>query len=118
MRLGRGVWQCITGGEVLVDLLTDCLELALFELGDADAAPAFGGADQCRIDQLQDGALAEGMRDHFGAPPAPRQTAAPTGWWCESPGGGRAGNAVARCRPRNHPRGRPPRSADRARRSS
>src|SRR6516165_2212659 len=59
MRLGRGVWQCITGGEVLVDLLTDCLELALFELGDADAAPAFGGADQCRIDQLQDGALAE-----------------------------------------------------------
>src|SRR6516162_8664372 len=69
MRLGRGVWQCITGGEVLVDLLTDCLELALFELGDADAAPAFGGADQCRIDQLQDGALAEGMRDHLGAPP-------------------------------------------------
>jgi NAD(P)-dependent dehydrogenase (short-subunit alcohol dehydrogenase family) len=40
------------------------------------------------------------------------------GWWCGSPGGGRAGSADARCRPRNHPRGRPPRSADHDHKSS
>jgi len=53
---------------VLVDLFTDCPDLVLFELADADAASAFGGADQRRIYQLQDGALAESMRDDLGAP--------------------------------------------------
>ena len=54
--------------EVIVDLVADCLELTLFELGDADTAPAFGGANERGVDELQDGALAKGMRDYFGAP--------------------------------------------------
>jgi hypothetical protein len=52
MRLGCSGRRCISGGEVIVDLVMDCLELTLFELGDAEAAPAFGGRDQRRTDQL------------------------------------------------------------------
>ena len=69
MRLGRSDRRCIAGGEVFVDLLADCFDLTLSELADADAAPAFGSTDQCRIHQLQDGAFTKGMRDHLGAPP-------------------------------------------------
>ena len=69
MRLGRSGRRGIAGGKVFVDFLLDCPELTLLELGDAQAAPAFGGTDQRRINQLQDGALAESMGDHFGAPP-------------------------------------------------
>src|SRR5438132_1196586 len=69
MRLGRSGRRCIARGEVLVDLLPDCPELTLLELADAETAPAFGGADQRCIHQLQDGALAKSMRDHLGAPP-------------------------------------------------
>ena len=58
----------IAGSKISVDLIADCLQLTLLELGDADAAPAFGGADECGVDKLQDGALAKGMRDDFGAP--------------------------------------------------
>jgi hypothetical protein len=42
--------------EVIIDLVADCLELTLFELGDADPAPAFGGANE--RDELQDGVRA------------------------------------------------------------
>jgi len=59
----------IACGKVFVDLLSDRLELPLFELGEADATPAFGGTDQRRVHRLQEGALAEGMGDHLGAPP-------------------------------------------------
>src|SRR6185437_14025457 len=69
MRLGRSCRRRIASGEVFVELLSDCPELTLFELADADAAPALGGADQRCVDQLQDGALAEGMGDHLGAAP-------------------------------------------------
>ena len=48
--------------------LSHYLQLALLELGNADAAPAFGGANERGIDPLQDSALAKGMRDHLGAP--------------------------------------------------
>jgi hypothetical protein len=57
VRLGRNGRRCIAGG------FANCPELTLLEFTDADAAPAFGGADQRRIHQLQDGALARGMRD-------------------------------------------------------
>src|SRR6516165_1173946 len=69
MRLGRSDRRCIAGGEVFVDLVTDCLELTLLELADPDAAPAFGSADQRCVHQLEDGALTESMRDHLSAPP-------------------------------------------------
>src|SRR5436190_6100096 len=69
MGLGRSGRRRSVRGEVFVDLLSDCSELMLLEFGDADAAPAVGGADQRGIHQLQDGALAKGMRDDFGAPP-------------------------------------------------
>src|SRR5436305_9904322 len=69
MRLGRSGRRRIACGEVFVDVLADRPELTVLELADAEAAPAFGGADQRRIHQLQDGAFAEGMGDDFGAPP-------------------------------------------------
>src|SRR5436190_8609967 len=68
MRLGRSGCQRISCGKVVVDLLSDRLELTLLEFTDADAAPAFGATDQRRIHQLQDGALAKSMWDDFGAP--------------------------------------------------
>src|SRR6516164_7897151 len=68
MRLGCSGRQCITVSKVFVDLVSDCSQLTPFELADADAAPAFGGADQRRVHQLQDGAFAKGMRENFGAP--------------------------------------------------
>src|SRR5207302_9679460 len=60
MRLGRSGRRRIACGEVFVDVLADRPELTVLELADAEAAPAFGGADQRRIHQLQDGAFAEG----------------------------------------------------------
>src|SRR5258707_15126990 len=69
MRLGRSGCRRIACGKVFVDVLSDRLELTLFELGEADAAPAFGGADQPRVHQLQDRALAKSMGDHLGPPP-------------------------------------------------
>ena len=68
MRLGCSGRQCITISKVFVDLVSDCSELTPFELADANAAPAFGGANERGVNELQDGALAKGMRDHFGAP--------------------------------------------------
>src|SRR5438045_2414632 len=68
MRLGRGGCRRIARGKIFVGLLSDCPELTLLELGDPDAAPTFGGADERGIHQLQDRTLAEGMRDDFGAP--------------------------------------------------
>ena len=53
---------------MLVDLVADCFQLTPLELGDPDPAPAFSGANERGIDELQDGALAKGMRDYFGAP--------------------------------------------------
>src|SRR6516225_7369893 len=69
MRLGCRDRRCIAGGEVCIELGMDCPQLTLFELGNADATPVFGGADQRRVHQFQDGALAESMRDDLGAPP-------------------------------------------------
>jgi hypothetical protein len=65
--VGASYWS-IAGSELPIDLVADCLELALLELGDADAAPALGGTNERGIHQLQDGTLAKGMRDHLGAP--------------------------------------------------
>ena len=53
----------IVGGNVFVDFLADCPELTLLELADLDATLAFGGANECGVNQLQDGACAQGMRD-------------------------------------------------------
>jgi hypothetical protein len=39
-------------GEVGLDLVADCLQLTLLELGHADAAPALSGANERGIDQL------------------------------------------------------------------
>jgi hypothetical protein len=57
----------LRAAESLSELLPGCSKLTLLELADADAEPAFGGANQCRIDQLQDGPLTEGVRDDLGA---------------------------------------------------
>src|SRR6516164_4164226 len=59
----------IAGSKILVDLVSDCLQLTLLELADLDPAPALGRTDECGIHQLQNGPLAKGMRDHLGAPP-------------------------------------------------
>src|SRR5207248_1115125 len=67
MRLGRSGCRRIARGEVFVDLLSDCPELTLLELGDPDPAPAFGGANERGIHQLQYSTLAKGVRDDFGA---------------------------------------------------
>src|SRR3954453_3371258 len=68
MRLGRGGCLGIARREISVDLLLDCPELTLLKLGEPDPAPAFGGANERGIHQLQDRTLAKGMRDDFGAP--------------------------------------------------
>jgi hypothetical protein len=65
--LGRSGCRRIARGEIFIDLLLDCPELTLLELGDPDPAPAFGGANERGIHQLQDRTLAKGMRDDFGA---------------------------------------------------
>ena len=57
----------IARGEIVVDFVAYCRQLAALELGNADAAPSFGGANERGVDQLQDSALAKGMRDHLGA---------------------------------------------------
>jgi hypothetical protein len=59
--IGRSGRRCIARGEVFVDLVKECHELALFELNGADAASAFGCADQRRVHQLEDGVLAESV---------------------------------------------------------
>ena len=45
-------WWGIAGSKIFVDLATDCRQLTLLEFGDADAAPAFGSADERGIDKL------------------------------------------------------------------
>ena len=50
--------------EVAIELLLDRLQLSSFELCHPETAPALGGADQRRVHQLQDGALAEARRSH------------------------------------------------------
>jgi len=42
--------------------------LTLLALGDADAAPAADGANDCGVDGFQDGALAKSMRGYLGPP--------------------------------------------------
>src|SRR5882757_637662 len=57
MRLGRsGRWR-IARGKIFVDLLSDCPELTLLELGDPDPAPTFGAANERGIHQLQNSRL-------------------------------------------------------------
>jgi hypothetical protein len=56
----------MAGSKIFVDLVTDCLQLTLLELANADATPTFDGADERGVDELQDGASAKGMRDDFG----------------------------------------------------
>jgi len=45
----------MAGSKIFVDLVTDCLQLTLLELANADATPTFGGADERGVDELQDG---------------------------------------------------------------
>src|SRR5262249_60779801 len=52
-----------------IELVTNSNQLAAFEFGHAQAAPAFGRADQCGIHELEHRAHAERMRDHLGASP-------------------------------------------------
>ena len=59
----------MAGSKIFVDLVTDCLQLTLLELANADATPTFGGADERGVDELQDGGSAKGMRGMtLGAP--------------------------------------------------
>jgi hypothetical protein len=51
-----------------IEFVADRRQLTLVELGYPEPTPALGGTDQCRIHQLEHGALAEGMRDHLGPP--------------------------------------------------
>jgi hypothetical protein len=55
-----GYWR-IASGELVVEFVADRFQLTLLELGNSNPAPTLGGADQCRIDELQDGTLAEGV---------------------------------------------------------
>ena len=63
MRLGCSGSGALWVAKFCVDFLADCPELTLLELADLDATPAFGGANECGVNQLQDGACAQGMRD-------------------------------------------------------
>ena len=47
----------------LIEFFSDCSDLPMFELGDLDRAPSLGGSDQRTEHQLQDGSLAERIRD-------------------------------------------------------
>jgi len=49
-----------------IELVTNSDQLAAFEFGHAQAAPAFGRADQCDIHELEHSALAKRMRNHLG----------------------------------------------------
>lgn len=54
------------GGLILgVEFLSDGLDLAALELGEADPAPALGGASQGAEHELEHRAFAEGVRDGF-----------------------------------------------------
>src|SRR5437762_7493489 len=118
MRLGRGRCRRIARGEIFVDLLSDCPELTLLELGDPDPAPTFGGANERGIINFRTarspkacGMTPAFARAGFWCAGAPHRTAVPADWWCGSPGAGRAGNAVARCTPRSRRRDKPPPTA-------
>ena len=52
-----------------IELVADGSQLATFEFGHAQAAPALGPSDERGIHQLEHGTLVQGMRDDFGAPP-------------------------------------------------
>jgi hypothetical protein len=52
-----------------IEFVANSGQLPSFEFAHAQAASAFGRADQCGIHQLEHGALAEGMRNHFGTSP-------------------------------------------------
>jgi hypothetical protein len=58
-----------TGGEVAVELVTHGFELPQLEFAHPEPAPAFSGADHRGIHELEEGTLAEGVRNDFG--PAP-----------------------------------------------
>src|SRR5262249_44268454 len=66
-----GCWahsRCCSLGKQAVELFADSPQLPQLELGDSQAALAVGSADGSAVHKLQDSALAEGVRDHLGAP--------------------------------------------------
>jgi hypothetical protein len=50
-----------------IEFLTDRAQLTLLELTDDKATPPIGRPDDGRVQELQHGALAEGVRDDLGA---------------------------------------------------
>jgi hypothetical protein len=80
--------------KIPVDLRSDCLQLPLFKPSYADAAPALGGANERDIDELQDGPLAKGMRNDFGALTGFAEQSLEQVGGADGPG---AGSADARC---------------------
>jgi hypothetical protein len=76
LRCGGGGYRGRDAGcEIVCELVAKNLELAEFELAHLEAAPVFGGTYQRRIHQLEDGTLAECVRDDFDAPtPLPEQS--------------------------------------------
>src|SRR6516225_10286747 len=72
----------IAGSKILVDLVSDCLQLTLLELADLEPAPALGRTDECAYISFK-------TARHAGSPwcaAVPRRTAARADWWCGSPG--------------------------------
>ena len=63
----RACWEAgwmVVGGLVLgAELLSEGVDLAALELGEADPAPALGGAGHGAEHELEDGALTEGVGD-------------------------------------------------------
>jgi hypothetical protein len=51
----------------LIEFFSDGSDLPMFEFRDFDRAPSLGGSDQRTEHQLQDGSLAERIRDDFEA---------------------------------------------------
>jgi hypothetical protein len=73
-RIGDAVTFAVHGGGSLfgvsaIKLVAIGDQLSTFEFGHAQAAPAFGRADQSGIHQLEHSALAECMQDHLDASP-------------------------------------------------
>jgi len=71
--LAYGSWglcaETVFGLVFSVDLLSDVVHLASLQLADPDRPPAFGGADRDAEHELEDGPVADGVRDDL-EPPA------------------------------------------------
>src|SRR6516225_1246216 len=92
----------IAGSKILVDLVSDCLQLTLLELADLEPAPALGRTDECAYISFK-------TARHAGSPwcaAVPRRTAARADWWCGLLDDGQEGNADVRCTPRSRRRDR------------